>query len=213
LRLLAVDTALGACSVGVLVDGVLAAFASEPMGRGHQERLAPMAADVMAAAGLAFLDLERIAVCVGPGSFTGVRVGAAFAKGLASALAIPCVGVGALEALAAETGATVAAIDARRDQFYLQAFRDGAPATPPVVVHVAELQAWMQTHAPGAVRIVGPGADALAAHVAGAAAETLAAPHPGRVAALGAVADPAAAPSTPLYLRPPEARTIAERQA
>ena len=71
------------------------------MHRGHQERLAPLVAEAMAQAGAAFPDLDRIGVTVGPGSFTGLRVGLAFAKGLAIALGIPCVGVGVLDALAA----------------------------------------------------------------------------------------------------------------
>ena len=101
-----------------MLDGELVlASAREVMARGHQERLAPMAQAVMAEAGLGFERLERIAVTVGPGSFTGLRVGVAFAKGLCSALGIPGVGVGTLEALAAEApGLVFAAIDARRAQ-------------------------------------------------------------------------------------------------
>ena len=78
---------------------------------------------VMARAGLAFADLDRIAATVGPGSFTGLRVGVAFAKGLALALGKPTVGIGTLEALAAQApGLVFPAIDARRGQLYLQAF-------------------------------------------------------------------------------------------
>jgi tRNA threonylcarbamoyladenosine biosynthesis protein TsaB len=64
------------------------------MDRGHQERLAPLAQEVMARAGLAFADLDRIAVTLGPGSFTGLRVGLAFAKGLGLALDRPVIGLG-----------------------------------------------------------------------------------------------------------------------
>src|SRR6185503_16571441 len=96
------------------------------MARGHQERLAPMAQAVMAGAGLPFSRLERIGVTVGPGSFTGLRVGIAFAKGLASALDISTAGIGTLEALAADiSGFVFVAIDARRGQLYGQAFEDG----------------------------------------------------------------------------------------
>src|SRR6266403_490713 len=123
---LGLDTCLSSCSVAVLDGERVVASAREVMARGHQERLAPMARSVMAEAGLAFDRLERIAVTVGPGSFTGLRVGIAFAKGLALALDLPAVGIGTLEALAAETeGLVFPAIDARRGQLYLQAFEDG----------------------------------------------------------------------------------------
>ena len=97
---LAIDTCLFACSVAVVNDGRVLARRVEPMSRGHQERLAPLVQEAMAEAGLGFDKLDRIGVTVGPGSFTGLRVGLAFAKGLASALSIPAVGIGALEALA-----------------------------------------------------------------------------------------------------------------
>ena len=84
--ILGLDTCLSSCSVAVLDGERVLASAREVMARGHQERLAPMAQAVMAEAGLAFDRLDRIAVTVGPGSFTGLRVGIAFAKGLALAL-------------------------------------------------------------------------------------------------------------------------------
>ena len=77
--ILGLDTALAACSVAVTRDGEVLAAMSEPMLRGHQERLAPMVQEVMAAAGLPFAALDRVGVTVGPGSFTGLRVGLAFA--------------------------------------------------------------------------------------------------------------------------------------
>ncbi|WP_293677806.1 tRNA (adenosine(37)-N6)-threonylcarbamoyltransferase complex dimerization subunit type 1 TsaB, partial [uncultured Phenylobacterium sp.] len=123
---LGLDTCLSACSVAVLDGDRVLAHASEVMARGHQERLAPMAQAVMAKAALPFSALQRVGATVGPGSFTGLRVGVAFAKGLGSALSIPVVGVGTLEALAAEgSGLVAAVIDARRDQVYLQVFESG----------------------------------------------------------------------------------------
>ncbi|MGH6971174.1 MAG: tRNA (adenosine(37)-N6)-threonylcarbamoyltransferase complex dimerization subunit type 1 TsaB, partial [Caulobacteraceae bacterium] len=82
MTILVIDTSLGACQAGLFESSRRLAGASEPMERGHQERLAPMVAEAMARAGLAFADVKRIAVTLGPGSFTGLRVGLAFAKGL-----------------------------------------------------------------------------------------------------------------------------------
>ncbi len=107
MRVLAIDTALAACSAAVLdtaVGGVSAGIvASEslPMVRGHAEALIPLIARVMKAAGMTFPDLDRLVVTTGPGSFTGLRVGIAAARGLGVATKIPVVGVSTLSAYAA----------------------------------------------------------------------------------------------------------------
>jgi len=198
-RLLVIDTCLPACQAAVVADGVVLAALSEPMARGHQERLAPMTGEVMAASCLAFSDLDRIAVTVGPGSFTGLRVGLAFAKGLAMALAIPCVGVGTLAALAASLeggGRRTAAIDAGRGAVFLQAFDGDAELGPPesLPLKAAEL-------AQGG-RLVGPTAAALAA--VGQTSVDLIAPSPLAIAGLAEHAP--LTPPRPLYLRAPDAK-------
>jgi tRNA threonylcarbamoyladenosine biosynthesis protein TsaB len=209
---LGLDTCLNACSVAVTDDGRVLAAASEVMARGHQERLAPMAERVMAEAGLPFSSLQRIGVTVGPGSFTGLRVGLAFAKGLAAALAIPAVGVGTLEALAAEgadadetDGLVFAAIDARRDQLYLQAFEAGRPLMAPDVLPVEIAAARVIEIAQGrALTLVGSGGPLLAEVAPGARmvpAEGVDARH---VARLALSREPR--PLKPLYLRAPDAR-------
>lgn len=103
MRLLAIDTALEACSVAVL-DGegedMRLTAASEVLGRGHAERLMGMIGEVMAEAGTAFTALDRIVVTTGPGSFTGLRVGLAAARGIALVVGAPAVGVTTLAALA-----------------------------------------------------------------------------------------------------------------
>ena len=217
MRLLALDTALGACQAAVLDRDTVTAVLSEPMARGHQERLAPMAAEAMARAGLAFAELDGIAVTVGPGSFTGLRVGLAFAKGLAMALGAPLLGVGALEALAASSEApwggigapSAAAIDAGRGRIYLQRFDGGAPQGEPEVLDILDAAARLAAAPPR--RLVGPGAPLLAAHLPGVGVEALAAPDPAVLARLAATRRPEDAPARPLYLREPDARTLAER--
>src|SRR5688500_10065550 len=123
---LAIDTALAACSAAVLdtARGIVAS-ASEPMVRGQAEVLMPMVARVMREAGVDFEALDRVAVTVGPGSFTGLRVGIAAARGIALAAGKPAVGLSTLAAFAAphiaadHTAPVVAAIDARHAQVYL----------------------------------------------------------------------------------------------
>jgi tRNA threonylcarbamoyladenosine biosynthesis protein TsaB len=204
LIVLAVDTALGACQAAVLDGGRPLAIRSEPMQRGHQERLAPLVQEVMAEAGLGFAALHRIGVTLGPGSFTGVRVGLAFAKGLALALGIPLAGVGSLEALAASApqGEPVSAvIDAKREQVYLQSFHDVADGPPEAL---ALDEARERLHALGPHRLLGPGAS-LFGDLEGMSIESLPAPDPAVVARLAAAAAEPSAPR-PLYLRAPDAR-------
>jgi tRNA threonylcarbamoyladenosine biosynthesis protein TsaB len=205
--ILVIDTSLAACQVGLFGAGRPLAAASEPMERGHQERLAPMAAEVMAAGGLAFADVARIAVTLGPGSFTGIRVGLAFAKGLQLATGVPLVGIGTLAALAAGAGQPAAGvIDARRGLVYLQAFDAGEALGEPDILPIAEAAARL---APlRRLTLVGPGAALLAGELPDAALDIRAAPD---LATLGRLAE-RAEPSgvvRPLYLRPPDARPMA----
>jgi tRNA threonylcarbamoyladenosine biosynthesis protein TsaB len=195
----AIDTCLGACSVALINGDRTMAALSEPMARGHQERLAPMAAEMMARAGAVFPDIGRIAVTVGPGSFTGLRVGLAFAKGLSVALDRPCIGIGSLQALAfGIDGRVIACADARHAQLYWQAFQEGEPATEPAL---SPIETVANQPAPDAV--VGPAASLLANGYPGARQVALAAPDPVAVARLALVIT---TPAAPIYLRPPDAK-------
>jgi tRNA threonylcarbamoyladenosine biosynthesis protein TsaB len=204
---LALDTCLPACSVALMRDGEILGALSEPTLRGHQERLAPMTRDLMAEAGLEFGALDRIGVTVGPGSFTGLRVGLAFAKGLAFALGRPCVGVGTLEALAAGLeggGPKAAVIDAGRGRVYLQLFDGAASLSGPDILGLETAVARLiEVHASAEVVVTGPGAPLLAGVLPGAIVRPQPAPDPRAVARLVAVAP--LAPPRPLYLRPPDA--------
>jgi len=206
---LAIDTTQGACSAAVMDGCVILASLSEPMQRGHQERLAPLVAETMTAAGLGFGELDRIGVTVGPGSFTGLRVGLAFAKGLALALDIPCVGIGALEALAASDPGqelTAAVIDAGRGQIYLQLFDAGvARGAPEVAAFDDAPQRIRRLAGDGPLTLLGSAA-ALAERMPGARFVLLTAPDPVAIARLAAAAPAPAAPPQPLYLRAPDAR-------
>lgn len=202
----ALDTCLTACSVALIGGDRVLASASEVMARGHQERLAPMAQQVMAEAGLSFSALQRIGVTVGPGSFTGLRVGVAFAKGLASALDVPAVGIGTLEAMAAPVaGVTLAVIDARRGQVYAQAFQDGRPLMAPDALTVEMAAARLAEVSAGRlVTLIGSGAPLLAPMVPGARLIASEGADAREVARLAAARAPA--PLRPLYLRAPDAK-------
>ncbi|HEX3364127.1 tRNA (adenosine(37)-N6)-threonylcarbamoyltransferase complex dimerization subunit type 1 TsaB [Phenylobacterium sp.] len=204
--ILGLDTCLSSCSVAVLDGERVLASGREIMARGHQERLAPMARDVMADAGLAFDRLDRIAVTVGPGSFTGLRVGIAFAKGLAFALGKPAVGIGALEALAAQApGLVFPAIDARRGQLYLQAFDDGAALMAPDAVTAAVAAARIAELSQGRpFTLIGSGAVLLADFALSATVIAVEGADARDVARLAAGRGPG--PLKPLYLRAPDAK-------
>ena len=207
MRVLALDTTLEACQAAVLAGGRLLASRSEPMRRGHQERLAPMVAEVMQEAGLKLAALDRVGVATGPGSFTGLRVGLAFAKGLALARGIPCVGVGALEALAAsveDPGVVAAVIDARRDQVYLQAFEAGQALSEPEALFLEEAAERLRGLQAGL--LVGSGAPLLAEALPLVRAAGPVALDPAVLARLAARAPEPTTSPRPLYLRAPDAR-------
>ena len=205
--ILSIDTCLGASSVAVLDGERVLATKSEPMTRGHQERIGMIAREAAAEAGIAFGDLTRIGVTVGPGSFTGLRVGLAFAKGLATALSIPCVGITTLEALAfGIPGFTAAVLDARMSQVYIQIFADGVSLMAPDALELGEAAARLaELHSGGPATLVGSGAPLLADTMSGAAILTPAAPDPVAVARLAAARPAPAHSPRPLYLRAPYA--------
>ena len=217
MRVLAIDTALEACSAAVLDTEQPAAAVHEslPMLRGHAEALMPLIARVMDQAGLGFESLDRIAVTTGPGSFTGLRVGLAAARGIALAAGKPAIGLTTLAAYATPLVAAdaarsvVAAIDARHGQVYIQVFGPGGRTIVPA--RVALLREALRLAAAGAPALVGSGAAMLAdAWPAGETPPSFVdarrAPDNEWVARLGAAADEMDAPPKPFYLRPPDAQ-------
>jgi tRNA threonylcarbamoyladenosine biosynthesis protein TsaB len=210
---LVLDTALNACAVAVSRDGDVLAHASEPMQRGHQERLAPMVEAVMRSSGVDFDALDRIGVTVGPGSFTGLRVGLAFAKALSLALDIPCIGVNSLEALAAgQAGFVAAAIAAKGDQLYLQAFLDGTALMAPDVLDTPVAAARLvELWSGDAATLVGSGASQLAGVLRSAVIDAAQSADICALAHLIEGRPSALVRPRPLYLRAPDAKTIAER--
>jgi tRNA threonylcarbamoyladenosine biosynthesis protein TsaB len=217
MRVLAIDTALAACSVAVLDTEAssLSAGKSLPMARGQAEALMPMIARVMDEMNIEFAELDRIAVTVGPGSFTGLRVGISAARGIAMTAGKPAVGLSTLAAYAApyiaqdDTTPVVAVIDARHEQVYMQVF--GAGGRTLVSPRIAPIREAVRAAALGSARIVGSAANLIAAawppgEQRPSIVDAQAAPDINWVARLGAAAAEGHGPPKPLYLRPPDAQ-------
>ncbi len=215
MRILAIDTALDACSVCIATDlsDDLLAEESVALPRGHAEALLPMMERVVARVDGGFDSLDRVAVTVGPGSYTGLRVGLSAARAVGLAASIPVVGVTTLSALLAPMLATngegliAAAIDARHGSVYLQAMSmaEGI-VVPPGLVPLEEAAAMLGG---GRITLVGSGAPALSnllkPRAAAVTVGEIGPPQIAWIASLGLLADPAQAMARPLYLRGPDA--------
>ena len=226
MRILALDTALPAVCACVLESGEAEPLVMEslPMERGHAEALLPLIERVMAQVEGGFASLDRIAVTVGPGSFTGIRVAISAARGFGVALNIPVVGVSTLGAFAAPLvlapkpaqkpgspfpAIIVSAIDARHGHVYVQACSEGgAMLLAPTVLPLGEV---VDRLPPGPLRITGSAASLLAiaawsSHRAAEVEGEIIAPSIVFVACLGMIADPQEAPPRPLYIKAPDVK-------
>jgi len=135
MTLLAIDTSESACSVAFLDGGTAIDCKSEIIGRGHAERLLPLIEERLLATGFVYADLTRIAVTTGPGTFTGLRIGLAVARGLALQGNLPCIGLTGLQVHAAfaarklSCDSVYAVIAGRGGQVFMQKF-SGADRLP-----------------------------------------------------------------------------------
>ncbi|MFT4000108.1 MAG: tRNA (adenosine(37)-N6)-threonylcarbamoyltransferase complex dimerization subunit type 1 TsaB [Rhizobium sp.] len=205
---LALDTAGVDCAAAVYDSGSDSVMGevTETIGRGHAEHLMHVVDEALAKADVALSAVERVVVTVGPGSFTGIRIGVAAARGFALSLNVPAVGITTLEVMAATARAqnpgksVLAAIDAKREEIYLQSFdADGNPLDEARAVTIGE------------ARAIAAGFDGI---VTGTAVARLSDAPPAErpdafpiaiVARLGA-GKPAGERPKPLYLRGPDAR-------
>jgi len=216
MNLLALDTATEACSAALLANGgVRERF--EVIGRGHAERLLPMADALLAGAGLAVGDLDAIAFGRGPGGFTGLRIAAGVAQGLAAGARLPVVPISNLAAVAAaaarDSGAThvLACLDARMGEVYWASFRRDGNALQAIGEERLSKPDHVLPPEPGPWRGAGSGfaaypaiAERLGDRLAGSDAGLL--PHAADIARLAAVEfaagrSVAAARALPVYLR------------
>ncbi|MGO9698046.1 MAG: tRNA (adenosine(37)-N6)-threonylcarbamoyltransferase complex dimerization subunit type 1 TsaB [Xanthobacteraceae bacterium] len=217
MRILAIDTALAACAAAVLdtEHGGIVASESLPMIRGHAEALMPLVKRVMDKAGMGFTAIDRIAVTTGPGSFTGLRVGLAAARGIALAADKPAVGLSTLSVFAAPHMATddsfpvIAAIDARHGHVYLQVFGPGGRDIS--IPRLASLREAAAAAAEAPACIVGSAAQAVADALSNGDAmpvmvDARDAPDIAWVARMGAVVPEGQSPPAPQYLRAADAQ-------
>jgi tRNA threonylcarbamoyladenosine biosynthesis protein TsaB len=226
MRILAFDTAFDGCSVCVAQvqgDGVsVLASAHERFETGHAERLVPMIDEVMAAAGVSMAQIDRVAVTVGPGTFTGTRIGIAAARGLALATGAEIVGASSLAVMAQvaagelalsgdeESAQLLVAVDARRGEVYAQLFdRSGRDErSAPLLLTIEDAS---KLGEPAPLIVVGSGALAVAAaarsngrRAQGYLPELL--PDARALARIAAALVATQEPLQPLYLRPPDAK-------
>jgi tRNA threonylcarbamoyladenosine biosynthesis protein TsaB len=218
MNILALDTSMGACSAAVLCTdgkrGLHARYAE--MARGHAEALMPMVPEVMAEAGIAFSDLDLIAATVGPGSFTGVRIAIAAARGMALVMRARLFGTDSLTVMARAAlmrgavprGPFAVAADARRGMLYFGLYDDAASKLDGPLLIAPDDGARLCLSARLAV---GSGAKLLAAaagqqgrHIETALADLQ--PSAAALAEIAAEAGESSATLRPLYLRPPDAR-------
>ncbi len=221
MRVLALDSALTACSAALWQDGEILARRMEVMPRRQSEALMPMVTVVMEAAGLAFEDLDRLGVTVGPGSFTGLRIGLAAARGMAVALGLPLVGVTTLEAVAwgvpreeRAARSLLVALDAERLDLYVQVFAADLGELGPISALLPESVPAILPE--GALVVAGNGAprlrEALEHRADVRLCEGPGLPDAARVAAIAAARTPAPAPGkgtgapAPFYVHPPYAK-------
>jgi tRNA threonylcarbamoyladenosine biosynthesis protein TsaB len=210
--ILAIDTSFGPVSgaLATLRGRTIAQFAAHNPPGTQAETLPPLVAEMFASAGVSFQQLDRVAVTVGPGAFTGVRVGLAFAKGLKLATGAQLLGVTTLECLAAQAAKAMpdhsigVAIDAKRGEIYAQAFdARTASLTAAAVLSIDAAARSFRKSLPTPMALTGTGAallglDTAIVDVQRVDAVLLA----GRMAG----ADPARYPPVPAYLREPDAK-------
>ena len=202
---LAIDTATPAVTAGVVADGQTLAQRVSVDPRAHAERLTPNVLGALADAGLRMADLQAVVVGCGPGPFTGLRVGMASAAAYGHALGIPVYGVCSLDAIGSQTtGETLVVTDARRREVYWARYRDGVRIDGPGVDAPADVE-------PGAARTVAGSPE----HAALFGLPVCEPSYPTPDGLVGSVREWSGNPEplVPLYLRRPDAKTLAERSA
>lgn len=228
MKVLAFDTALDACSVAVCETDRVIAHRHEVLSKGHAERLVPMIELALADAAMRFQDIDLVAVTVGPGTFTGIRIGLSAARGIALTTGVRIAGVTTLAAIAegarrpapAEEGSAIAVLhDAHRAELFCQIFSAdaGSPPPPPELIALTDAVSMIPV---GPAMVVGSGVRQVADQILKHRPDVLFSDAPinpdaifvagigTRQARLGIVG---ITPPEPLYLRAPDARLPGKR--
>ena len=222
-RILAFDTSGPHCAAALLINGRIVQSFFEDMARGQAERLMPMLEEMLHAEGAVWEELDAIAVGVGPGNFTGIRISVSLARGLALALGIPAIGVSAFEIArgpASRRGAEhqIVTLNGVRETVFLQQFRMGHPVDEPFMLGPGRNN-WLDIELPAppvGTELIGPFAENLmlafgggaqdiypfkSAHIDWPRASSVLA----RIAAEKLASGSEIAPPAPLYVRPADA--------
>jgi tRNA threonylcarbamoyladenosine biosynthesis protein TsaB len=213
-RLAAIDTSTALGSIALFEDGALVAEASRRVSNAHGESLMPMVSALFDRVGWRAADVARWGVGVGPGSFTGVRIAVATAKGIALATGAELVGVTSLDAIANGLGGggelVVSTVSAGKGELYVQARRGGIMVLAPTHLPIARVAVEVAVAGSGSVVVVGEAATAVDWSALGPGVVLRSGPphdlpHAsaiGRIAAARAAEDADAL--EPFYVRPPE---------
>ena len=199
-------TAGPACDLALVGDGDVLCEIREPMTRGQDARLPGLMLALLSEAGLSLDQVDRFAVVTGPGSFTGIRVGVAFARGLALATKRPCLGITTLEAClpAGQQGSAIVALPAQRRlpdiTYWTQTFRSGQATDSACEITLDAVRDLLASHP----HMVYGDVDAITAHLPQLTVHS-AEPSAVRAAQLASERDPADQKARPTYARAPDA--------
>ena len=208
MRVLAIETTTRLVSVALVEGGQVILERAHDRPKQSAERLLPLIAELLSEAGWPRTSVERLGVSVGPGSFTGVRVGIACAQGLSLGLGVPLVGVSSLRAMARAVPASVAGVrcavlDARRAEVFAAGYTSGpraAQVLPPLALSTSSASQTLQAQLPAPIVWIGSGLSLLGLQPTLVAPGTEE-PTAGAVGLLAEELDPAENPAVPIYIR------------
>ena len=138
--ILSFDTSIGTCSVALFKEGLMTQYRIEEERHQQAERLLPFIESILAEEHISYKDIDYIALTIGPGSFTGIRIGLATATALSMAISKPIIPVTCFEAMVVnEIGQVCAVLDAGRNALYTQKFTNGLATTKPTLIDIDTL--------------------------------------------------------------------------